>query len=42
MLAGGLRHGGFLCLGASESLPETDAFADFASTERIFRRVGSP
>lgn len=42
MLANGLRHGGFLCLGASESLPDTSAFTAFAVDERIFRRVGAP
>jgi chemotaxis protein methyltransferase CheR len=43
MLAKGLRHGGFLCLGASESLPESthEIFSDFAPNERIYRRVGA-
>jgi chemotaxis protein methyltransferase CheR len=41
-LAMGLRRGGFLCLGASESLPESRArdFGDFESFERIYRRCG--
>lgn len=44
MLANGLRHGGFLCLGASEALPVSvsDRFGEFAGGERIYRRVGSP
>jgi chemotaxis protein methyltransferase CheR len=44
MLAQGLRHGGFLCLGASESLPSlaSGGFTEFAPQERIFRRVGAP
>lgn len=43
MLAKGLRHGGFLCLGASEALPESafDSFAEFAPAERIYRRLGA-
>jgi chemotaxis protein methyltransferase CheR len=44
MLADGLRHGGFLCLGATEALPDeaSRTFTEFAGGERIFRRVGSP
>jgi chemotaxis protein methyltransferase CheR len=44
MLAQGLRRGGFLCLGASESLPSaaSSSFTEFAQSERIFRRVGAP
>jgi chemotaxis protein methyltransferase CheR len=43
MLAQGLRHGGFLCLGAAEALPgDVDGFAPFAPNERIYRRVGTP
>jgi chemotaxis protein methyltransferase CheR len=44
MLAQGLRHGGFLCLGASESLPDpaSGSFTEFAASQRIFRRVGTP
>jgi chemotaxis protein methyltransferase CheR len=40
MIAGSLRHGGFLCLGQSESLPASAAaaFTDFSPRERIFRR----
>jgi chemotaxis protein methyltransferase CheR len=43
MLAKGLRHGGFLCLGASESLPEAafESFAEFAPAERVYRRLGA-
>jgi chemotaxis protein methyltransferase CheR len=41
MLAQGLRHGGFLCLGATESLPDaaSASFREFARAERIYRRV---
>jgi chemotaxis protein methyltransferase CheR len=41
-LAKGLRRGGFLCLGASESLPACRAaeFGDFEPFERIYRRQG--
>jgi chemotaxis protein methyltransferase CheR len=41
-LATGLRRGGFLCLGASESLPESRSreFGNFESLERIYRRCG--
>jgi chemotaxis protein methyltransferase CheR len=41
MLAQGLRHGGFLCLGATETLPDTalGSFGEFARNERIYRRV---
>jgi chemotaxis protein methyltransferase CheR len=43
MLAEGLRHGGLLCLGASEVLPgDTEGFTTFAPNERIYRRVGAP
>jgi chemotaxis protein methyltransferase CheR len=42
MLARGLRHGGFLCLGASEALPvDVEGFVPFAPNERIYRRVGT-
>lgn len=39
MLASGLCRGGFLCLGASESLPanQSDAFAEFSVPDRIYR-----
>jgi chemotaxis protein methyltransferase CheR len=38
--AQGLGRGGFLCLGASEALPESQAheFRDFESLERVYRR----
>jgi chemotaxis protein methyltransferase CheR len=38
--AKGLGRGGFLCLGASEALPESQshAFRDFESFERVYRR----
>jgi chemotaxis protein methyltransferase CheR len=40
MLAQALRHGGFLCLGASEALPDSvQGFAPFAPHARIYRRV---
>jgi chemotaxis protein methyltransferase CheR len=42
MFARGLRHGGFLCLGASEALPgDVEGFTPFAPNERIYRRVGT-
>jgi chemotaxis protein methyltransferase CheR len=42
MLAGALCRGGFLCLGASESLPVSfaGAFSSVAQKERIFQRRG--
>jgi chemotaxis protein methyltransferase CheR len=38
--AKGLGRGGFLCLGASEGLPESQAreFCNFESSERVYRR----
>jgi chemotaxis protein methyltransferase CheR len=44
MLAKGLRRGGFLCLGASESLPDAalEEFGEFAPSDRIYRRLGAP
>lgn len=43
MLAQGLRHGGFLCLGASESLPEgaPSELVEFAPAARIYRLKGA-
>jgi chemotaxis protein methyltransferase CheR len=43
MLAKGLRRGGFLCLGATETLPEalSGDFGEFAPNERIYRRLGA-
>jgi chemotaxis protein methyltransferase CheR len=40
MFASGLCRGGFLCLGASESLPpsQADAFVEFSAPSRIYRR----
>jgi len=40
MFAQSLARGGFLCLGATESLSGADAeaFSDFAPGERIYRR----
>jgi chemotaxis protein methyltransferase CheR len=40
MFADALRHGGFFCLGGSESAPEEPrgAFRPFAPEERIFQR----
>ena len=42
MFAGGLCHGGFLCLGASESSPGSAGvpFADFVGRQRIYRQRG--
>ncbi len=42
VLADGLARSGFLCLGATEGLPEDAVahFAAFAARERIFRRLG--
>jgi chemotaxis protein methyltransferase CheR len=42
MLRMGLRHGGFLCLGSSESLPASlrSVFSTFASAERIYQLRG--
>jgi chemotaxis protein methyltransferase CheR len=40
MFAGGLRRGGFLCLGASEALPKSQAhhFEEFSQNMRVFQR----
>jgi len=40
MLGSGLRQGGFLCLGASETVPtnQRDSFAEFVGSARIWRR----
>jgi chemotaxis protein methyltransferase CheR len=42
MLKGGLRRGGFLCLGSGESLPAAfgDFFAPFVPAHRIYQRRG--
>ena len=42
MLRMGLRHGGFLCLGSSESLPASlgRSFSTFAPAERIYQLRG--
>lgn len=41
--AAGLHRGGFLCLGATEALPDDGArtFRAFAAEQRIFRRAGT-
>lgn len=43
MLGQGLRTGGFLCLGNSESIPPDlrDTFREFVPAERIFRSAGA-
>jgi chemotaxis protein methyltransferase CheR len=43
MLKDGLRHGGFLCLGSSESIPSSlaSAFSAFAPAERIYQLRGA-
>ncbi len=43
VFAESLGRGSFLCLGASESSPETSSgsFTEFAAKERIFRRIGA-
>ena len=43
MFAEGLCRGGFLCLGASESLPESASglFSEFCPRERIYRHKGA-